>query len=162
MSFNPNLARAARCAVAAALLAAFAAGCGQGSAPGTPAVRALPLAPGARIVQRTRTCDGGEHPYCAVQLVLTGDFRSSGALMEAETAQLHGHGWTETQGDTVHEEAAESPGHRLRVTYGQGSEDLLSIEQGRIHRAPAVARALSRAMFARSAALSLILQAGSS
>jgi hypothetical protein len=145
--------------------AAAVAACGQGSAPGTPSASGLPLPSGGRILVSARRCDRGAHPYCALDLVLSapaGRYVSSGALMRAETDRLRRAGWSQTGGDTIHETAAESPGHRLRVTYAQGSEDLLSIEQRRIQRSPPIARALSRELFARAPALSLMLQAGSS
>jgi hypothetical protein len=145
--------------------AAALSSCGQGSAPGTPSASGLPLASGSRILVSARRCDRGAHPYCALDLVLAapaGRYRSSGALMRAETDRLRGAGWSQTEGDTIHETAAESPGHRLRVTYAQAGEDLLSIEQARIQRSGPIARTLSRELFARAPALSLMLQAGSS
>lgn len=148
----------------AAAAAAGVAGCGQGSPPGALAARGLPLVAGTRVIVQARRCDGGAHPYCARQLVIVGRpgrYPSSGALMRAEGARLRRAGWSGSEGDTIHEAAAESPGHRLRVTYAEGSEDLLSIEQARIERAPAVARALSRELFARAPVLSIMLQAGS-
>jgi hypothetical protein len=149
----------------AAAAAAGVAGCGQGSAPGTPSASGLPLAAGSRVVARSRRCDGGAHPFCGLALVLVapaGRYASSAALMRAETERLHRAGWsTETKGDTIHEAAAQSPGHRQRLTYAQGNEDLLSIEQARIERAASISRVLSREMFARAPVLSLMLQAGS-
>jgi hypothetical protein len=154
--------------IALGLLAAAAAaglsGCGQGSAPGSPALSTLPLAAGSRVVTQARRCDGGAHRFCALQLVLVapaGRYSSSAALLSAETARLHRAGWTETHGDTIHETADESPGHRQRVTYAEDSQDLLSIEQARIERATPIARALSRELFARAPVLSVMLQAGS-
>jgi hypothetical protein len=150
--------------VLAAAAAAGVAGCGQGSAPGAPSASGLPLAPGSRVIARARRCDRGAHPFCGLALVLVapaGRYASSAALMTAETMRLHRAGWTETKGDTIHEIAAQSPGHRQRLTYAQGSEDLLSIEQARIERAASIARVLSRELFARTPTLSLMLQAGS-
>ena len=146
-------------------MAPVLAGCAQGSAPGTPSASRLPLAAGSRILARVRRCDPGAHPFCAVELVVAGSagrYPSSSALMRAETARLHRAGWSETKGDTIHEVAAEAPGHGLRVTYAQAGEDLLSIEQSRIQRTTVIARTLSRELFARAPALSLMLQAGSS
>jgi hypothetical protein len=147
-----------------AAAAAGVAGCGQGSAPGTPSASGLPLAPGSRVIARARRCDRGVHPFCGLALVLVapaGRYVSSAALMRAETMRLHRAGWTETKGDTIHEAGAQSPGHRQRLTYAQGSEDLLSIEQARIERAASISRVLSRELFARTPTLSLMLQAGS-
>jgi hypothetical protein len=148
----------------AAAAAAGVAGCGQGSAPGTPSASGLPLAPGSRVGARARHCDGGAHPFCGLALVLvapTGRYASSAALMRAETMRLQRSGWTESKGDTIHQVAAQSPGHRQRLTYAQGGEDLLSIEQGRIERSASISRVLSRELFARTPTLSLMLQAGS-
>jgi hypothetical protein len=159
------MSRRAFVLVLAVVTAVVLSACGQGSAPGTPSASGLPLAFGSHILASGRRCDRGAHPYCALDLVLAapaGRYRSSGALMSAETERLHRAGWTQTEGDTIHETAAESPGHRLRVTYAQAGEDLLSIEQSRIQRAAPIARTLSRELFARAPALSLRLQAGSS
>lgn len=141
------------------------AGCGSSNAARRPATSGVPLVAGARVVSQTRRCDRGVRPYCAMQLVLAGRpgrFSGSEALLDAESARLRDAGWSQDNGDTNHEHAAESPHHRLRVTYAIALEDLLSIDQGTITRAPSVARALSAQMFARAPALSLELQAGSS
>jgi hypothetical protein len=142
-----------------------AVACGQGSAPGSPTVAAVPLVAGARIVARTRRCDGGVHPYCAQELVLraTGRrFASSAALQTAETRRLTHAGWASAIGDTVQELAAESPGQKLRLTYATDDSDLESIDLGTIARSAHIARTLARQMFAREPALSLMLEAGSS
>ena len=141
------------------------AGCGQGSRAGAPTVGAVPLPAGARIVARVRRCDGGVHPYCAQELVLSapaGRYPSSTALQTAETQRLTRAGWARAEGDTTHELSAASPGSKLRLTYATGQEDLEAIDLGRIDRSPAVARALARRMFARTPALSLILETGTS
>jgi hypothetical protein len=165
LQFNSGMSRRALVPGLAVATAAVLSACGQGSAPGTPSASGLPLASGSRILASARRCDGGAHPFCALDLVVAapaGRYRSSGALMSAESDRLRSAGWSQTAGDTIHETAAESPGHRLRVTYAQAGEDLLSIEQSRIHRAVPIARTLSRELFARAPALSLMLQAGSS
>ena len=161
-----------RSTTVAALGAAAAialAGCAQGSANGTPRLSGVPLAPGTRVLAHVRRCDAGDHPYCAIQLVLSGrsgqragGYRSSAALLAGEALHLRHAGWGAAQGDTIHESAAESPGQKLRVTYATASEDLLSIDEGTIKRAGSIARSLSGQMFARAPALSLMLQAGSS
>jgi hypothetical protein len=159
-----HLARVAAAGALGSGVALLLAACGQGSAPGTPAVRGVPLAPHVRIVERVRRCDGGAHPYCARQLVLASDpadYPSSGALLAAETRTLRRAGWSQAEGDTDYERGVESPGNRLRVTLATAADDLRSVEEGRIPRAPAIARALSAEMFARAPALSLMLQAGS-
>ena len=144
---------------------ATATACGQGSSPGSPSIRGVPLAAGTQIVSQIRRCDGGNHPYCAVQLVVRGGpsrYRTSTALLAGEAARLRAAGWSVEQGDTDEESAAESPRHRLRVTYAIASADLESIDEGTITRATPIARSLSSAMFARAPTLSLMLQSGSS
>lgn len=160
---GPPQRAAAIAAVAATCLAV--AGCGQGSPAGSPAVSRVPLAPGTRIVSQVRRCDQGAHPFCAVELVLAaarGRYAGSTALLAGEAQDLHRAGWSAGQGDTTHESAAESPSHRLRVTYATAAEDLLSIDEGRITRAGPIALALSGEMFARAPALSVMVSPGTS
>jgi hypothetical protein len=157
-----------RVTVAAATLAALAlalAGCGSERSSRHPSVSRIPLAPGTRVIAHARRCDVGADSYCAVQLVVAGApgrYRDSGALLTGETRHLSRSGWGETSGDTIHERAAESPHNKLRVTYATASEDLTSIDEGTITRQDSIARSLSRQMFARAPALSLMLQSGAS
>ena len=144
---------------------AGAIGCGEGSGPGAPDAAALPLAHGARILERVRRCDGGAHPYCGQELVIgagPGRYASSAALQSAETRRLTGAGWARAQGETIHELAAESPGQKLRLTYATDEADLESIDLGTVDRSTAIARALAQRMFARAPTLSLMLEPGSS
>jgi hypothetical protein len=139
-------------------------GCGAGSRPGSPAVRAVPLVAGLRVVASVRRCDSGAHPFCARELVLAGAstrYEDSGVLKVAERRVLGRAGWRRSEGDTYDESAAESPGNRLRVTYATAEQDLLSVDERRIARTPAITRALAQTLFAREPALSLLVQAGS-
>ncbi len=155
-----------RLTAALAALAAVAAiaGCGQsGDHRSSLTVNGVPLVAGARIVTRARSCDHGVSPYCALQLVVVGaGFRDSTDLLAREEDRLRAGGWTSTVGDTPKERSADSPGHRLRLSYARAFDDLLSWDQGQIKRRPVVARALSRALFDQAPALSLMLQTGSS
>lgn len=163
------LTRSTRRAAALATVVAIGvgvAGCGLGiPAKRSLSVTGVPLPAGTRVIVRVHRCNGGAHAFCALQFVLVaaaGRYPSSDALLAAETAQLHRVHWGQAQGDTIHESAAESPGHRLRVTYATANLDLQAIDESRIQRAPTIARALSREMYARASALSIMLQAGSS
>jgi hypothetical protein len=153
--------RAAKPAAVAALLSAAAmAGCGS-SGPRTPDLTALPLTPGAQVVARHRSCDPGASAYCALELVVVDrGYPSSTALLDAVHRRLLDHGWSGANADTGDERAAESPGHRLRVTYATAYGDLKGIDFGWIKRSRPIALALSRAMFARASALSMLLEVG--
>jgi hypothetical protein len=151
-----------------ALLAAIAgalavAGCGQSGSSRHLAVDGVPLVDGARVVARAHSCDRGAHAYCALQLVIVGSgFRSSTDFLTSEQSRLRKLGWTSTVGDTPKERSADSPGHRLRLSYALAADDLVSWDQGTLKRRPGIARALARTMFQRAPALSLMLQTGSS
>jgi hypothetical protein len=148
---------------AGALVAALAvAGCGQPSGGGHPALGTVPLAPGLRVVADSHRCDRGANPYCAEQVVVVGRAGSSSALVAREKSRLKALGWSASQGDTGKEQAADSPGHALRLTYAGAQDDLQAYDMGWIHRAPSIVRALSRTMFERTPALSLMLQTGPS
>jgi hypothetical protein len=126
-------------------------------------VSAVPLTAGAHVVAHVRSCDHGAHAYCAVQLVVADPGSgSSQDLMTDERALLRRRGWTDTQGDTPAQRSADSPGHRLRVSYATAADDLLSWDQGTLMRRRAIARALAKTMFDRAAALSVMVQTGSS
>jgi hypothetical protein len=137
------------------------AGCGQGNTPVSASLADIPLAPGARFVYHQRRCDPGVRSYCSVEFVLVGPhYSSSAALREAQRAVLKRAGWGSAHGETDAERAAQSPHHNLRMTYATAFNDLLSIDQGTIERAPGVSRALSRQLFSQTPALSGILQTG--
>jgi hypothetical protein len=169
--FIPGVMRSVRAAAfAAALLGGgtVLGGCGAGSAPGSPAVAGVPLAAHTRLIAGVRSCDGGAHPFCARELVLVAarrgprHYASSTALLAAEGARLRRAGWSSSKGDTDAESAAESPSHRLRLTYATAADDLRSLDEGRITRARRIAHTLAEQLYAGAPALSLMLQAGSS
>jgi hypothetical protein len=139
------------------------AGCGQAASSRSPTLDAVPLANGTRVIAHVRRCDRGANPYCAVQLVVVGDhYGSSMALMSGESRHLKSLGWGQSSGDTGVEQAAESPGHRLRLTYATAALDLQGVDLGWIRRSPLIANTLSRVMFDRLPAVSLMLETGSS
>jgi len=136
-------------------------GCGQGNTPVSASLADIPLAPGVKVVWHQRRCDPGVRSYCSVEFVLAGPrYPSSAALREAQRAVLKRAGWGSAHGETDAERAAQSPQHNLRMTYATAFNDLLSIDQGTIERAPGVSRALSRQLFSQTPALSGILQTG--
>jgi hypothetical protein len=149
-----------------ALLGAAAlalAGCGQSSSASPPQLSSIPLARGAKVVAQNRRCDRGANSYCAVQLVIVGGrYRTSTRLLTEEQNHLASQGWTQTDGDAGDEAAADSPGHKLRLTYATASDDLKGVDLGWIKRSPRITMALSRVMFDRAPALSLMLENGSS
>ncbi len=146
------------------LAAALAlAGCAQSASSRSPTLAAVPLPKGARVVAHVRRCDRGANPYCAVQVVVVGArYRSSSALMSGETRHLKSIGWAQSSGDTGDEQAAESPGHRLRLTYATAVKDLQGVDLGWIRRSPLITNELSRVIFSRAPAVSLMLERGSS
>jgi hypothetical protein len=145
-----------------AAVAAGLAGCGgQGNSPVSASLADIPLAPGAKVVYQQRRCDAGVSSYCSVQFVLAGTrYPSSAALRDAQLAALKQAGWGSAHGGTDAERAADSPHGKLRMTFATAFNDLLSIDQGTIERAPGVSVALSRQLFSRTPALSGILQTG--
>ncbi len=149
---------------AAALAAGLSVGgCGSSVHSHMPSLAAVPLPGGTRIVAHQTRCDRGVNAYCAIQLVAVGPgYSSSGALMAAERQHLKTLGWNLTYADTGHERAAESPGHRLRLTFAPASYDLQAIDLKFIQRARTIARTLAETMFDRQSALSLMLESGSS
>src|SRR5580693_9796732 len=131
------------------------AGCGQGNTPVSASLADIPLAPGAKVVWHQRRCDPGVRSYCSVEFVLTGPrYPSAAALREAQRAVLKRAGWGSAHGETDAERAAQSPHGNLRMTYATAFNDLLSIDQGTIERAPGVSVALSRQLFSQTPALS--------
>ena len=117
---------------------------------------------GATVVSEQRQCDRGANAYCAVEAVVVDRrFGSSGALLTAERHRLHAVGWSSTAGDNGKERAAESPGHKLRVTYATAEGDLLGSDEGWIKRPRPIVLSLSRVMFDGTPAMSVMLEAGS-
>ena len=148
--------------VALALLGVAPAGCGGVSASqGTPTAAAVPLVPGSRIVQQARRCDQGSNAYCAIDLVVRNPrYTSSDVLAHEESHWLRGHGWSLAGGDTGLQSAANSPGHKLRLTFSSAAGDLQEIDLGIINRPWPITYALSSSMFDRAAAMSMMLEVG--
>jgi hypothetical protein len=139
------------------------AACGQSATSRTPVLSSVPLAGGTRVVVHVRRCDRGANPYCSVQLVVVGGrSRSATELLASEHSRLAALGWTSGTGDTGLEMSADSPGHKLRLTYATASNDLQGLDLGWIQRSPKITLALSNDMFDRAPALSLMLETGSS
>jgi hypothetical protein len=139
------------------------AGCGQSSSQRTPDISKLPLVSGARIVTEVHQCDKGAAGFCAYELVVIAPrYTSSMALLDSEHRHLLKLGWSGAAPDTGEQRAAESPGHKLRVTYATAFGDLKGIDLGWITRPQPITMALSRALFNRASTLSLTLETGSS
>jgi len=145
-----------------ALLAAlWLAACGPASGTQKPSVSDLPLVEGAQVLARVDLCDKGANAYCALDLVIVDPhYRSAEQLLTDEHLRLKAHGWTITGGDTSDERAADSPGHKLRLTYSTASGDLQGIDLGWIARPRPITLALSRLLFAGTPALSMMLEVG--
>jgi hypothetical protein len=142
-------------------LTAALAGCGQSSSARTPDLASLPLVRGASVVAKVKDCDRGASSFCAWELVLVDRrFKSSLDLLNGEHRLLRKSGWSGANGDTGEQHAADSPGHKLRVTYATAYGDLKGIDLGWIQRPRAITLALSRALFDRAAALSVMLETG--
>ncbi len=139
------------------------AGCGASAPKRTPHAADIPLVPGAEIAVQTRACDQGSHAYCAIDLVVV-DHRyvSSDVLARDESHVLHKNGWSPADGDTSLQTAANSPGHKFRLTYATAEGDLREIDLGTIGRPWAITYALSNTMFSRTAAMSMMLEVGAS
>jgi len=150
--------------VPALALIALLAGCGAASKPErTPTASALPLVPGSRIVQQVRACDQGSSAFCAIDLVVVnGKYDSSDILARDESHVLRKSGWSPADGDTSLQSAANSPGHKLRLTYATAAGDLREIDLQTINRPWPITYALSSSMFDRAAAMSMRLEVGAS
>jgi hypothetical protein len=137
--------------------------CGHAGAGHPPAVSGVPLVGGAKIVSSAQQCDRGANPYCALELVVVDPrYRSSSDLLTSEKMHLTASGWTSTGGDTGQELAANSPSHPLRLTYATADGDLRGVDLGWIQRSRRTALALSRMIFDRAPAISLMLETSSS
>lgn len=152
--------RATMTGAAAALVAAVAlAACGGSSAPHVPNLAKLPLPPGARTVWRATDCDPGADAYCGVQLVVYDrDYRSSDDLMHAQRDLLHKHGWTDVNALVGPETAADSPGHKLHLTYATAGDELSVIEFKWVKRSKAMQHVLSQSIFDGTPALGMLLE----
>ena len=148
--------------VALALVAGTVAGCGTSSAAQrTPTASAVPLLPGSQIAARVRRCDQGSNAYCAIDLVVRNPrYQSSDIFAHEESKWLRKHGWSLADGDTSVQTAANSPGHKLRLTYSSAAGDLQEIDLGAIIRPWPITYALASSMFDRAAAMSMRLEVG--
>ncbi len=128
-----------------------------------PDLSRLPLVSGAKIVQQVRQCDRGANSFCALELVVADPrYRTSLDLLSGEQRHLAALGWTSANAQIGEERAADSPGHKLRVTFATDSGDLKGIDLGWVHRSRSTAVALSHALFTHSSTLSLMLERGTS
>jgi hypothetical protein len=153
----------ARLVPAAGLAALTLGACGQSQAQRTPDVNKLPLVPGAKVALRVQECDTGANAFCAWELLVVAEhYRSSDELVKAEHALLLKSGWSGADADTGDQHAADSPGHKLRITYATPSGDLRDIVLGSVKRSRKLTLALSHVMFVRSAAMSMLLEVGAS
>lgn len=143
-----------------AVAAAFA-GCSSSGHKNVPSVAALPLVDGARVLARVRQCDRGADAYCSIDLVVVDKrYPTSMDLLQSEKHWLKSHRWTGTGGDASAERAADSPGHKLRVTYATAQDELLDNDLGWIQRPRTIQLALSQSVFDRSPALAVMLEIG--
>jgi hypothetical protein len=94
--------------------------------------------------------------------VLDPRYKSSDILAHEQSKHLRKAGWSLADGDTGTESSANSPGHKLRLTYSTAADDLQQIDLGAISRSRAVTLALSNSMFDRAAAMSMMLEVGAS
>ena len=110
-----------------------------------------------------RVCDAGSRAFCSIELVvLDPRYASSDILAHDESKHLRKAGWSLADGDTGTESSANSPGHKLRLTYSTAADDLQQIDLGAITRARPITLALSSSMFDRAAAMSMMLEVGAS
>ena len=137
------------------------AGCGQQSKTSSPSLSNLPLVQGASVVTQVHECDKGANAFCAVELVVRGHgYASSADLVKAERDHLKKAGWSGVAPDDGQQRAAASPGQKLRITYATAAADLLGIDLGWIKRPRPITVGLAHAMFDRSPAMSVLLEAG--
>lgn len=154
-----------RLGVLTALLTVLAvAGCGAGTpAARTPTASSVPLISGSRVVEQVRACDQGSNAFCAIDFVVrNGDYLSSDILLRDEGRLLRKDGWSLANGDTGAQTAANSPGHKLRLTFSTAAGDLQEVDLGLINRPWPIVYALSSSMFDRSATMSMRVEVGSS
>jgi hypothetical protein len=141
--------------VAGLALAAAVAGCG-GSGPHTPNLKKVPMVSGSRTVFQTMACDPGANAYCGIDLVVYNRaYRNSQEFLTAERNELHAHGWTDANGDVGPETAADSPGHKIHLTYASANGELDAIDYGWVKRPRSMTLALSNSIFVNTAALAL-------
>jgi hypothetical protein len=80
--------------------------------------------------------------------------------VESEHRRLRSLGWTTSAGDNGSEVAADSPGHKLRVTYATALGDLIGFDEKWIKRPWRIAFALSQTIVSRTPAMSIMLEVG--
>ncbi len=140
---------------------AAVAGCGSDTKH-VPKLADLPLVPGTRVVAQSLKCDKGVGAFCGLQLVVVGrGFRNSNELLKHEHLHLKALGWTGANADIGGEWAADSPGHKLHLTFATADTDLQGTELGWIKRTRTIQLTLSRQLFARVPSLSMVLEEGS-
>jgi hypothetical protein len=148
-------------AIGSAALAVSVAGCG-GAGVRTPDLGRLPMVPGTRAMEKVSQCDIGSQAYCAIEMVIVAPkLHTSWELVNAEARLLARHRWTSEAAINGNERAAQSPGDKLRVTYATAYADLQGIDLGWIQRDHRITVALSKALFDRGAAMSVMLEVGS-
>lgn len=148
--------------IAIAAIAAIAgiAACGSDSRH-VPTLSDLPLVPGTQVVGQSIKCDKGVGAFCGLQLVVVGPrFRNSNQLLKREHLHLKALGWTGANAEMTGEWAADSPGHKLHITFATADTDLQGTELGWIKRTRAIQLTLSRQLFARMPSLSMVLEEG--
>jgi hypothetical protein len=144
-------------------LAAILAGCGASQTQRTPTASDIPLVPGAQVAAQALACDRGSRTFCAIDLVVVDHhYVSSDVLALDESHVLRKHGWSLADGDTSLQTAANSPGHKLRLTFATATGDLRQIDLGQIIRPWPITYALSSTMFDRTPAMSMRLEVGAS
>ena len=147
--------------LAAAALAIGVAGCGQQAASRSPTLSQLPLVSGASVVTQVNECDKGQNAFCAIEAVIVDPrYASSVAFVKAERDHLKSSGWSGVAPDDGQQRAAASPGQKLRITYATAAADLLGIDLDWIKRPRPITTRLAHEMFNRSAAMSVLLEAG--
>jgi hypothetical protein len=163
LELGPMIARRLGGLVSLALVVLLG-GCGASQKQRTPTASDVPLVPGAKIAVQARACDkAGSHAYCAIDLVVVNrHYTSSDVLAKDESDVLRQHGWSPSDGDTGLQSAANSPGHKFRLTYATATGDLRSIDLGYIGRPWPITYALANTMFDRTAAMSMMLEVGAS
>lgn len=145
---------------AALLVALLLAACGSGGDQSPPLTR-VPMPPHSKVVLDVHACNRGANAFCALKLVVAGDgYPTSKAMAATETALLRQLHWRHANADTGLEQAAYSPGDKLRLTYATPKGDLASIELGWIQRKNSVEVALSHTLFANHPALSMLVEQG--
>ena len=148
------------CSLALVAGLAAVAGCGSDTQH-VPKLADLPLVRGTRVVAQSLKCDKGVGAFCGLQLVVVGPgFRNSNQLLKREHLHLKALGWTGADADIGGEWAADSPGHKLHLTFATADTDLQGTELGWIRRTRTIQLTLSRQLFARVPSLSMVLEEG--